>query len=189
MKSDHHLSEESLNMYLDGELRARERERARLHLATCKACRAELRALQGLFVALEALAPVPAPDLAPGVLARLGRAHSRPLQLVLALQTLAVSAWLAWGWTRLVEYWPTIVEVLPPLTLRETLAGAVDWAAAHWATLSTWLDALGDTWQAYGGGDSYLSLTQLAVLGVVMVMLWLVGNAVVLRRVLVNGQT
>jgi hypothetical protein len=148
-----------------------------------------MRALQGLFVALEALAPVPAPDLAPDVLARLGRAHSRPLQLVLVLQTLAVSAWLAWGWTRLVEYWPTIVEALPPLTLGETLTSVVDWAAAHWTTLTTWLDALGDTWQTYGGGEPYLSLTQFAVLGVVMVALWLVGNVVLLRRALVNGQT
>jgi hypothetical protein len=111
------------------------------------------------------------------------------LRLVLALQTLAVLAWLAWGWARLVESWPTMVEALPPLTLGERLTGVVDWAAAHWATLSTKIEALGDTWQTCGGGEPYLSLTQLAVLGMVMVTLWLVGNVVILRRALVNGQT
>ncbi len=101
MRNENHLSEQTLNMYLDGELSARERKRAQAHLATCNSCRVEMLALQGLFAALDALALVPAPDLTPGVLAQLRRPISRPLRLALALQTIVMLAWLTWGTARL----------------------------------------------------------------------------------------
>lgn len=194
MKNEDHLNEQALNMYLDGELRAGELARARAHLAACDVCRVELSALQGLFDALDELAPVLAPDLAPGVLAHLPRPMRRPWRLALALQTVAMLAWLTWGAARLAGYWPAAVEFLSSQAPLEPWASVVDWAAAQWATLSRWSGVVGDTFQEWTArtsdlGDLYLSLMQLAVLGVVVLALWLVVNTLFLRRILVNGQT
>jgi anti-sigma factor RsiW len=194
MKNEDHLNEQALNMYLDGELSAGELERARAHLATCDACRMELSALQSLFDALDELAPVLAPDLAPGVLAQLPRPMRRPWRLALALQTVAMLAWLTWGAARLTGYWPAAVEFLSSLAPEQTWISVVDWAAAQWTTLLEWSGLIGDTFQEWTAhtsdlGDLYLSLTQLVVLGAVILALWLVGNTLFLRRILVNGQT
>lgn len=194
MKNEDHLNEQTLNMYLDGELSAGELERARAHLAACDVCRVELSALQSLFDALDELAPVLAPDLTPGVLAQLRRPMRRPWRLALALQTVAMLAWLTWGAARLAAYWPAAIEALSSQAPLEPWASAVDWAAAQWAALSRWSGGVGDTFQEWTAwtvdlGDPFLSLTQLAVLGVVILLLWLVGNALFLRRILVNGQT
>jgi anti-sigma factor RsiW len=194
MKNDIHLNEQTLNMYLDGELSAGERKRAQTHLAACDACRVELSALQGLFAALDALAPAPSPDLAPGVLAHLRRPMSRPLRLALVLQTIAMLAWLTWGGVRLAGYWPAALDALSSLAPVEPWASVVDWAVVQWAALYRWSGVIGDVFQEWAArtsdlGDLYLSLTQLAVLGAVMLTLWLVGNTLFLRRILVNGQT
>lgn len=194
MKNEDHLSEQTLHMYLDGELSAGELVRARAHLAACDVCRVELSALQSLFDALDELTPVLAPDLAPGVLAQLRRPMRRPWRLALALQTFAMLAWLTWGAARLAGYWPAAVEFLSSLAPEQTWASVMDWAAAQWATLSKYFGPIGDMFQEWTAwtsdlGDLYLSLAQLAVLGAVVLALWLVGNTLFLRRILVNGQT
>ena len=50
-----HLSEEQLNLYLDGALLPQEQSAVEAHLAGCATCQADLDSLQTLFVALDAL--------------------------------------------------------------------------------------------------------------------------------------
>jgi anti-sigma factor RsiW len=50
-----HLSNETLNLYLDNTLDSRQRAAADAHLAVCEACQAELSALRRLFATIEAL--------------------------------------------------------------------------------------------------------------------------------------
>ncbi len=197
MSDEGHLSEAMLNMYLDGELSAGERDRVAAHLAACEACRAEMLALQRLFTALQDLAPALAPDLVPGVLARIQprrlRVRPRSLWLVPALQAAAALALLAWGWTRLVGCWAVVSDVLSPGTLADVWADVSGWMAAQWATLPAWPNTAWAEVQEWAAqlptfGAMPLSLTQLTVLGVALAVLWLVGNVVLLRRALLNGQ-
>jgi len=44
--SQNHLSEKTLNAYLDGELAGGEREQVEAHLGTCETCRVEVETLQ-----------------------------------------------------------------------------------------------------------------------------------------------
>ena len=64
-----HLSNETLNLYLDDALDSRERAAADAHLAMCEACQAELSTLRRLFATIEVLPldPLPA-DLTARVL-------------------------------------------------------------------------------------------------------------------------
>ena len=208
MRDEGHLGEEIINMYLDGELSAGERGHVEAHLAACDECQAEVAALRQLFIALDELVPAPAPDLVPGVLARVqprrrsrgpGLLRSRPLWLVPALQAAAAVALLAWGWTRLIGYWTVVVGALSLGTPGEIWVRASGWVTIQWSVLSTWATAQWatlPTWcdvhwwfarlPAFDG--SHLSPIQLAVLGVTLVVLWVVGNAVLLRRALLNGQ-
>jgi anti-sigma factor RsiW len=204
MNSKEHLSEAILNMYLDGELSAGERERVEAHLAACEVCQAEVTALQRLFATLEELelAPALAPDLAPGVLAHihprrrlleLRRPSPHPLWLVPALQSVAALALLAWGWTRLAGYLALAVDFLSLGTLADAWAEVSGWMTAQWATLSAWPSATWAEVQEWAArvsafSDLHLSLTQLVALGAALVVLWLVGNVVLLHRDLFNGR-
>ncbi|MDY7077152.1 MAG: zf-HC2 domain-containing protein [Chloroflexota bacterium] len=201
-RDDVHLSEETLNMYLDGELSAGERECVAVHLAVCDECRAEVTALQGLFTALEKLelAPAPSPDLVMAVAARIQprrRLHS--LWLVLTLQTAIALALLAWGWTRLVGYWTVTGDFLSSWASADTWAEISSRVTAWWGLLFTWATsqwAARPTWSdlrwwfarlpAFDG--SRLSPVQLAVLGAALVTIWLFVNALLLHRASLNGR-
>jgi anti-sigma factor RsiW len=208
-----HLNEQILNMYLDAELSTDERKRVDTHLAACDACRTEMQALQGLFTALEELAsaPEPTPNLLPGVLAHIdsrrravGLRRLSALWLIPALQGAAALALLAWGWTRLADYWALARQFLPLDALRDTQAVLSAQVTVHWATLSGWVmaqwavliawpgtvwDSLQE-WAAWMStfGNSRLSLAQLAVLGASLAAFWLASNAVLLSRAFLNGQ-
>ncbi|MCP4538163.1 MAG: hypothetical protein GY832_13565 [Chloroflexi bacterium] len=208
-----HPNEQILNMYLDEELDADERERVDAHLAGCDACRTEMQALQGLFAALEelALAPEAAPDLAMGVLAHI-HPHRKPvglrqrsaLWLVPVLQGAIALALLAWGWTRLTDYWALARDFLPLDVLRDTRAMLSTQVMVHWGTLSDWIMTQWTTLIAWPGtlrnglrewaawvsmfGGSRLSLAQLTVLGASLAMFWLVSNALLLNHAFLNGQ-
>lgn len=149
MLDDDHLSAETLHMYLDEELGEAERRRAQAHLAGCAACRAELEALQRLFVALEELAPeaAAAPDLVPGVLARLhphprrGRGWDirfRPRWALPAVQGLAALALLVWGWGWLQAR--GIIALQPVEFLQACWSGSERWLSGQWQALSSWLN-------------------------------------------------
>jgi hypothetical protein len=191
--NDHHLSEEILNMYFDGELNAAEREGVETHLVTCELCRTEVEAMRSLFTALDQVADVPAPNLVPGVLA-----HIRPRHrlgtfrwLIPALQGAAAAALLAWGWVRLIDYLSTIVGTLPIDGLGILWGNVTGWAMGQWAVLSSWPSALLSTFQNWSASFptvSRLTLPQVALLGAAAAALWLIGNALLLRRAALNGQ-
>lgn len=93
-----HLSEESLDLYLDRGLAPGEREVVEAHLAGCADCRERLGALAGLYGAFAALPAEPLPvDLTAGVMARIAprrAGQGRLVEAVLAVQA-ALAALLA----------------------------------------------------------------------------------------------
>lgn len=196
--SREHLSEDFLNMYLDGELGIEECSHVEAHLVACAACRAELRALQRLFVALEELrtAPTPAPDLVPGVLAQVGArqmASGLGMWLVYALQGVTPLALLILAWAWLGSYWVPVLDILTSEVPGEAWTEAVAWMATQWALLCTWLGEVWTDIQRWGSHLSSLdglglSLSQVAIVGAALTILWLVGNAALLRRAALNGQ-
>lgn len=196
MKSDKHVSEETLNMYLDGELAAGEHSQVEAHLATCETCSTELQMLRELFVALKGLEvnPAPTPDLAPGVMARI---HPRPRDLGLrwfvpALQGVAALALLAWSWTRLTSYWTVAIDAWPVKTVTGAWGRTAEWATARWAMLNTLPDIVWSSLQSWIARPALslspgFSLSQLAAAGIILAALWLACNVMLLRRSLLNG--
>lgn len=179
-----HLSDETLNLYLDGALDGEARAAADTHLGRCAACRGELAALGELFAALEALPPEPLPaDLVGPVLAQLApvsqaggeRRRARGFALVLALQ-FALAATLA-GWLA-----PQLVRAAGGLaapalpSLRSALGGLGAWLAAAGATLGQ-LRRFGSL-----GIEApvVLSAGQWAAILAGVGLIWLVGNALAL---------
>ncbi len=83
-----HLTESQLNEYLDGELDARSLAAVEAHLVACDECRRASAGLQGLASTLEALQDEPLRrDLTPSVLAKIPQQHSRlAWKLALAAQ-------------------------------------------------------------------------------------------------------
>jgi hypothetical protein len=191
--NDHHLSEETLNMYLDGELNAAERESVEAHLAACATCRTEAEALGDLFAALAKVTDVPAPNLVPGVLAHIRPRHrlSALGWLVPAFQGAAAAALLAWGWVRLIGHLGAIVGTLPIDGLGVSWDKVTGWVMSQWAFLSTWPSALLSTFQGWNAqlpATPGLTLPQVALLASAAAALWLIGNALLLRRAALNGQ-
>jgi predicted anti-sigma-YlaC factor YlaD len=149
-----HLTEEQLNRYLDGEMMDIEYAEVAAHLTACAACRAELAALQELFLALDELAP--APDLVPAVRACLaagrptslwrrrllptGQASAAPWRrwIAIALQAAAVVALLVWAATRPYAYWPRTAETLQG-TVRSLWSGLSAGADGLVAGLPAWM--------------------------------------------------
>lgn len=185
-------------MYLDGELSAAEREGVEAHLADCEACRAEAEALGELFDALAKVTDVPTPNLGPGVLAHIRRRHIRPRRrlsalrwLVPAFQGAAAAALLAWGWTRLIGDVSAIIHTLPDGGLGIPWGDVTGWAMGQWALLNTWPDAFLSTFQdcsALFPTVHGLTLPQVALLAATAAALWLIGNALLLRRGAWNGK-
>ena len=99
-----HLSESSLNEYLDERLAPAGRQAAGRHLNECAECRSRLEELRLVFRSLDALTERPLPrDLKPAILARLqDRPRSPFLRILLAVQAglalgmLALLARLGW---------------------------------------------------------------------------------------------
>ncbi len=98
-----HLSEETLNEYLDNALAPSARAAADAHLAACPACMAELESLRSLFAQIEALPEATLQrDLSTAVVARLGGSSRvsvpRAVRWALVAQALAVVAILGLAW-------------------------------------------------------------------------------------------
>jgi hypothetical protein len=196
MTHDEHLSEETVNLYLDGELGENERARVEAHLSGCTACRAEVDGLRELFFALDAMADAPAPNMVPGVVARIRpRTKLSALRwLVPALQGAAAVGLLAWGWVRLTGYLTVAAQAFPLDTLEQIEARALEWLVTQWSALSAWSSVawaeakVQMTWGLpFRGLD--LPVTGLVVAAALGATLWLIGNAVLLRRVLGGGRT
>lgn len=197
-----HLNEDVLHMLLDGELSGEARKQAETHLAACEACQAEMRGLQALFAALAELAPAAAPDLVPGVLARIG-AHRRaggraqprlPLAWIgLALEGGAALAALAWGWAELAAHREIAAEVLHASALSEAWQRTAAETGARWSALTTWLAGMEGAVRAWTVslapfGPPHLSPEQVAAVAAALLATWLASSLALLRRTLLNGQ-
>ena len=164
MRDNEHVSQERLHQYLDGELSDLEVAGVAAHLAACSECQSAAQKLHRLFVALAELAP--APDLVPGVLARLAResrpapgaTHGMPLPgladsykkgerpapagqwrrwLAPALEMAAVLALLIWAATRPSGYWIGSLQSVSS-TLQSGWIALASWASGIVAGLPGW---------------------------------------------------
>ncbi|MCC7361645.1 MAG: hypothetical protein IT317_19330 [Anaerolineales bacterium] len=182
-----HLTDETLNEYLDEALPAAQAAGVAAHVSACVTCAARLRARRALFAELDGLPEAPiAHSLTPGVLAALPRqaamrnsAHGRrPALRWLALAEVAAAlALLALAWPiigALLAEAPTLAAEwlarLPTLT-------TIDWLAAAQGWLAALKPPAPSNWLPIGLGPLTLGLAVAAAAAV-----WLVGNAVMLRR-------
>jgi len=197
-----HLTDETLNEYIDEALPPSARAAAAAHLAGCAACAARLAALEGVVARFEAVqVPALGRDLSSDVLRAIAqvpapapRPAARPaINWVFAAQALAALLLLALAWpvvSSLASAWinsgPGFV-----LDLREALAEAQAWFAfvadpvraveQGWSPLRGWWLSLGTVvdfgWPAAALGPLEAGLLLAAALG-----LWLVCNGLLLRQ-------
>jgi hypothetical protein len=187
-----HLSDRTLNEYLDQALAEPERTAAAGHLAACARCTERLAALHVLFVGLAELPPaLLGRDLRAGVLASIDASRPaapqpradprRPaVQWVFAAQLLAGLVLLAFAWPFVAgaahpEHWLGRLNAGP---LAAGLAGAWLSFTGAWPTAEHWL--------AQTGRQPSLSLAALlppvaaAAILAAAGALWLLGNALLL---------
>lgn len=194
-----HLTDETLNEYLDAALAPADRAAAAAHLAACQSCEARLTALRALFANLEALPAVPLTrDLAPAVLRALPasapaalpmrNSTRRPAMpwLVLAAEALAALLLLAVAWPLITNVfttaaWPAAFSAFAAdwLTRLPSLAPAA-WLADAQRWLTTLLPAPAAVFALPALAGLAPLTIGLAVAGVAA--LWLLGNALLLRR-------
>jgi len=181
-----HLTEETINEYLDDALALPARAAAAAHLAGCADCAAQLQALRAVFDALETLPDgVLERDLVPGVVAATGGRAGVPLAVRLALlpQALATFALLASAWPLLGSPWLSSAFALPPDL---SVAGIAQRAGAFFSQWAGRLSSLACSGGPFATGMP-LSLNldvPLSLLGLTLVsacLLWLVGNGLLLR--------
>jgi hypothetical protein len=177
-----HLTEMQLNQYLDDALSPTERAGIEKHLAGCTACKEELASLQHVFTLLGGLTERPlGHDLSGRVLARLPNDHRPTFSW---RWVFAVEAGIALG--MLVTFIQATLSYVQPESLSENIARAavVLWSSFSNMTLRFTLPQL----------DVLPSLTQIptidlplrpenvAVIVSSITLLWLIGNASLLRN-------
>ena len=177
-----HLTEETLNEYLDGALSSSARTVTDAHLADCPGCASRLESLRALFAGLDGLPDVGlARDLSPAVLLALPRRARLPLliRLVLPLQAPAALAILAWAWPALdnsfwLPGWSSLWDV--SFSSASRLPGIL---ASQW---SAWTQPL--TRLTFSPAISLHLYPSAFLLGLTLssaCLLWLVGNGLLLR--------
>jgi len=191
-----HLTDDTLNEYLDDALQGAARSAAAAHLASCAECAGRLEALRALFAGLEALPEAPLErSLTPGVMAYVRgsppfvpAARLRPVvdpsrpafRLIFALQTGLALALLAFAW----PFVMSLALPLPPVVAGDLAGLAAGWAsgwpspAGLWVGLQTWAATAQPTLPR-------LTALQALAAGLLLVLAavcWLAGNALLLRR-------
>jgi anti-sigma factor RsiW len=128
-----HLSEEEINLYLDGALAAEDRTGLEEHLGSCAACRQRLDELRWLFAGLDSAPEVPLQrDLVPGVLAGLPARRISPGRTPAWLRG-AMAIQMALGLGLLVLAWPALA------TLPGQVAGWMGrWESIRLAAVAWW---------------------------------------------------
>jgi anti-sigma factor RsiW len=191
-----HLTDETLNEYLDDALDGGARSTAAAHLAGCAACAGRLDALRALFTGLETLPEAPLErSLTPGVMAYVRGSQrfvpaarlrtiadpSRPaFRLIFAVQTGLALALLAFAWPFVISQ----ALPLPPVVAGDLAGLAAGWASGWPSPAGLW--AAVQAWAA----TAQPALPRLTVLqplaaGLLLILAgacWLVGNALLLRR-------
>lgn len=137
---DFHLDEDTIFLYLDGELGSAETEQIDTHLTDCSECAAQVEAMQSLFATIEAVnVPQLEIDVAPAVVAALTPAPPRSLRWMVFVQIIVAGIALA-------LVWPTVLGqlVLPQFDLlTQTLVS--EWSNQT-ATIAAQLDTLQANW-------------------------------------------
>jgi anti-sigma factor RsiW len=168
-----HLTDETLNEYLDDELT--NRAEVELHLSRCVDCAARLTALQSLFIEIESLPELALskPIAAPFTRRDTGFALPRWLKLTATLQAAVVLIII-------ILAAPLIAELLPTIQT-PSLADALLQLQAQWIA---WLDLL-SAFQL----PTLPKLPTLEISSLVLTLilagvsvLWLVGNGLLLRN-------
>lgn len=193
-----HLTDETLFARLDGALPPAERESADEHLAACRACDARSAAFEALFTDLATPPESPAPhDFTPMVMSvvRERSAGSTPLRMPSTVYAGAVLQ-LAAALTMLWFLAPSIAGTLrtgpalpDPIGWLEILTRPVRSlpvrATAWFETIQNWIGALDLPALipvGFNRADLITALGSLVPLIVSSGLLWLVGNAILIRK-------
>jgi hypothetical protein len=186
-----HLTEEILHEYLDGELDSEDKSTVQRHLKGCTDCTDRLETWRALFVEIEQL-----PDLEdvinfePIVLADLTQRVTRRnwvTWMILGQVAMAISL-LAYGWQRIAAFLP-LEQISGWLSLPiQIVQGMTD--SLMFVLAESFNQFL---FWSFPNGDPIMRFPQIAnggtlliYLGLLVVVLWIVGNHYLLR---VNGQT
>jgi len=187
-----HLTDEALNEYLDAALPPDERADAAAHLKHCLPCTTRLDALRALFTDLAALPDLPLTrDLAPAVLKALPAQAPAPTRARRPAGPWLLGAQLIVAVVIGVLAWPLLATSLATITIPTDLAAlATGWLtrlpaftpAAWLADAQSWLFSLLPNVAL--NFDFGTTLTPLLIGAAVAgaAALWLVGNALLLRR-------
>lgn len=190
-RSDGHITDEVLQVYLDGELQAVEQSEIETHLIDCKECASRLAQWRSLFTEIERLPDLDQViDFEPIVLAQLSKAHTQPTRgflFVLAQAALAITL-LAYAWNQISSLLPmgqlSSLLSLPIQTLRDMSGHLVQGLQDVLNQFISWSPSAGNLIGRIPQISSGNSL--LLYLGGLAVMLWITGNLYLLR---VNGQS
>ena len=184
-----HLTDELLNEYLDGELSSEACVDVQQHLDDCSDCAMRMRDWSLLFAEIEQLPDLEqVMDFVPGVLAKLtdhGSRRSGTFWLMVGQSTLALLM-MVYGWLQLSVYLPIEriqswfafpLQALDGLidnlfvALRDAISQFLAWSPSS-------SDLIATVPQIPIGGTLYIYL------GIMLIMLWIIGNHYLLR---VNG--
>lgn len=192
MNEPGHLSDQTLNEYLDGVLSSRALAQAEGHLKECELCSRRLAEVTELFATLDGLPEVPLDrDLAPGVVDSIrarAASHRRSSlrstwRLGLALTAEAVGALVLLGLV-----WPEALSGLSrgaTLDLTGPVISLVEEVGVFLSAVLTSPDPLGlEAFAARISAPSipWASLSSLIILLTASVFVWLLGNGLLIRR-------
>ena len=185
-----HISDESLQAYLDGELEVEERMGVREHLKICEACSVRLDAWSALFLEIEQLPDLDlVTDLEPAIVAYLSAKGSRrqwTTWMLLGQGVVALSL-MMYGWGSLssalplgsIRSWLT----LPIQTLRAMIDALLPGMVAAFKQFLTWSPSSVDLIVRV---PRFASSALFIYAALLIALLWIVGNHYLLR---VNGQS
>jgi hypothetical protein len=182
-----HLDEITLNEYLDHALDKSECDAADLHLQTCHSCRAKLSELQAVFEELDALPEVQLEhDLAPTILARLSQ--KMPVRVwtrAFAAQVGVAIGLMFWLALQAIPFVRVPQVDFPGLPTIEMEALVTRFLTLQLPTFDFQFPTLSYQIPAFDFQIPRLALeistTQLIALSVSVLLLWVVGNVVLLR--------
>jgi hypothetical protein len=188
---DGHLDEETINLFLDGALDQTARKRAEIHLAECEECLAELVRWHTMFVALDSLSPASA-NAHSQEQARCQRAVTltpsgsrwlthRVYWALPVAQAIASAALLLWMWSRLVGWVENGVNWLV-----DRFSDSARWMELLWDVFLRLTGRLGEGLSSFWEGTSPempvgLSILQGGILVGALLILWFVGNRLLLQ--------
>jgi hypothetical protein len=172
-----HLSEETLNEYLEDALVPSARADADAHLAVCAVCMAELTQLRSLFAEIKSLPEATLQrDLSPVVVARLDNRVGVPrvVRWVLIVQTLAAITLLAVAWPLFDR---AVLNVSVPLELPSLVQLVSLWNVGQdaWVRAFSQFSLLPSFSLHLDPSATLLTLTLVSAC-----LLWLVGNGLLL---------